>query len=249
MVSREAGPTSPPQEALSQNRGGGSGGCPLGRGAGQAEGLTPGKASGAVRGWTGPRESVPLGQSVDAGPGRQQLQGDQPGLPQTHPGSLRRATRAGRRLSRGPSRAGRIRGQPESLLGSHAGQRGRCGLGVTEQREAGESPVSGLGGRREHQPINLRSPGETLRGFAFCLANYSASPLFLSWGAQALCGALIKRKPLSQLPQGWGNQWKPRGSPSGAEQSLGRLPRAWDYHQRGIGGPRGAHPCGLSWPG
>ena len=159
--------------------------------------------------------------SVGAGPGRQQPQGDQPGLPQTHPGSLRRVTRAGRRLSRGPSGAGRIRGQPESLLGSHAGQRGRCGLGVTEQREAGESPVSGLGGRREHQPINLRSPGETLRGFAFCLANYSRSPLFLSWGAQALCGALIKRKPLSQLPQGWGNQWKPRGSPSGARAESG----------------------------
>lgn len=174
-----------------------------------------------------------------------------PGRPATAPPDspgLHGATRAGRRLSRGPRGAGRIRGQRESPLGSHAGQRGRCGLGVTEQREAGESPVSGLGGRREHQPINLRSPRETLRGFAFCLANYSASPLFLSWGARALCGALIKRKPLSQLPQGWGNQWKPRGSPSGAEQSPGASSQGLGLSWTRIGGPRGAHPRGLFWP-
>ena len=132
--------------------------------------------------------------------------------------------RAGWRLSRGPSGAGRIRGQPESLLGSHAGQRGRCGLGG--HRAAGGQGKPGVwpGRTAEHQPINLRSPGETLRGFAFCLANYSASPLFLSWGARALCGALIKRKPLSQLPQGWGNQWKPRGSPSGVSRVWGVFP-------------------------
>lgn len=76
------------------------------------------------------------------------------------------------------------------------------------QRAAGGWGEPGVwpGRPQERQPINLRSPREVLRGFAFCLANYSASPLFLSWGAQALPRALIKRKPLSQLPQGWGNR-------------------------------------------
>lgn len=77
--------------------------------------------------------------------------------------------------------------------------------------------VSGRAGQ-ELPPINLPSPRELLRGFAFCLANYSASTLFLSWGAGALCRALIKRKPLSQLPQGWGCQQKPWGLPSRPKQ-------------------------------
>lgn len=39
----------------------------------------------------------------------------------------------------------------EALLGSHAGQQGRCGLGVSERQEARESPVSGLAGRNINQ--------------------------------------------------------------------------------------------------
>lgn len=81
---------------------------------------------------TWPQESMPLGRSSDACPGPQELPGDEPELPLARGGG-------GGMLSEGLAGQGRIRGQLEPLLGSHAGQRGRCGLGVSKRREAGES--------------------------------------------------------------------------------------------------------------
>lgn len=160
---------------------------------------------GAVAG-TWPQESVPLGQGGDACPGGQELQGDQPGL-------LRRLSQAlGGWTREGPEAEQRAwwgredqraTGVPAGFPRWTAGQ-----VWPRGQRAAGGWGEPGVwpGRPQERQPINLRLPREVLRGFAFCLANYSASPLFLSWGAQALPRALIKRKPLSQLPQGWGNR-------------------------------------------
>lgn len=48
----------------------------------------------------------------------------------------------------------------EALLGSHAGQQGRCGLGVSERQEALESPVSGLAGRNVNQ-LTCNRPGRS----------------------------------------------------------------------------------------
>lgn len=82
----------------------------------------------------------------------------------------------------------------EPLLGSHADSRAGVASGSGSGGRLSKAGVSGRAGQ-ELPPINLPSPRELLRGFAFCLANYSASTLFLSWGAGALCRALIKRKP------------------------------------------------------
>lgn len=130
----------------------------------------------------------------------QQPQADRPGLPTL---ALGAAGGRGQGLSRGLGRAGadqRATGAPAGFPRRTAGA--GVALGSSSGGRLGKAGVSGPGA----QPINLQSPRETLRGFAFCLANYSASTLFLSWGAQALCRSLIKKKPLSQLPQGWGNQ-------------------------------------------
>lgn len=98
-----------------------------------ARGVSPAKGSEVRWGWnsTGKR----------ACPGPQGLQGDGPGF-------LGRLTLAlghddgggARRPAEGLAGQGRIRGQPEPLLGSHTGQWGRCGLRVSERREAGDSP-------------------------------------------------------------------------------------------------------------
>lgn len=48
----------------------------------------------------------------------------------------------------------------EAPLGSHAGQQGRCGLGVSERQEVGESPVSGLAGRSINQ-LTCNRPGRS----------------------------------------------------------------------------------------
>lgn len=48
----------------------------------------------------------------------------------------------------------------EAPLGSHAGQQGRCGLGVSELQEALESPVSGLAGRNVNQ-LTCNRPGRS----------------------------------------------------------------------------------------
>lgn len=146
--------------------------------------------------------------SLWAVPGRlpreQEFQEDGPGLLTP---ALRGDEGGAGRLSRGPGRAG----ADQRATGAPAGfPRRTAGAGVASGSRSGgrlgKAGVSGPSSRQEHQPINLQSPREMLRGFAFCLANYSASTLFLSWGALALCRSLIKRKPLSQLPQGWGNQ-------------------------------------------
>lgn len=62
---------------------------------------------------TWPQESMPLGRSSDACPGPQELPGDEPELPLARGGS-------GGMLSEGLAGQGRIRGQLEPLLGSHA---------------------------------------------------------------------------------------------------------------------------------
>lgn len=151
----------------------GSGGGVAWVGACQAEGLALAKVQGALWPERGHRKACLCGGEGSRGTS----QGGSTGLR----GARREGPGAEQRAWRGRE----IRGQAESPLGSHAGQQGRCGLEVSERREARESRVSGRGGWQEHQPISLPSPREMLRGFAFCPANYPASPLFLSRGAQA----------------------------------------------------------------
>lgn len=223
MVSGEAGPTSLLQEALSQDRGGGSGGCQLGRGAGQAEGLTPGKLQVLCVAAPGRGKACLWGRVwmlAQGGSSSRETSQGSPGLPRA-PQRDEGGVEAEQRAQRGREDQ-RATGVPAGFPRWTAGQ--VWPRGSPSSGRPGKARCLAWADGREHQPINLRSPGETLRGFAFCLANYSASPLFLSWGAWALCGALIKRKPLSQLPQGWGNQWKPRGSPSGASRVWGVFP-------------------------
>lgn len=64
------------------------------------------------------------------------------------------------RLSRGPGGAGAEPRATEAPLGSHAGQQGRCGLGVSKRQEVRESPVSGLAGRDVNQ-LTCNRPGRS----------------------------------------------------------------------------------------
>lgn len=150
------------------------------------EGVSPGWGPARQRGWPRQRSRALCGQNVATGK-RASVAARDPGGPAraAQPGSEGQGGREGPGAEQRAWRGREIRGQAESPLGSHAGQQGRCGLGVSERREARESRVSGRGGWQEHQPISLPSPREMLRGFAFCPANYPASPLFLSRGAQA----------------------------------------------------------------
>lgn len=134
------------------------------------EPASPGEVSeGAVSG-TGHRKACP---------GLRELQGDQPGLPRRLPLALGSDEGGAGRLSRGPGGAGADQratrapaGFPHRTVGQvwPQGQRAAGGWGKPWYR-------AGTGGP-EPQPINL--PREMLRGFAFCLANYSASTLSLS---------------------------------------------------------------------
>lgn len=189
------------------------------KGTHRAEGSARAKVQRCAVAGTRLQESEPLGQCQGLCPGMQELQTVGPGLLIL---ALRGGAGGARRPSRGPGRAGADQRAARAPAGF---PRPTAGAGVASGSSSGgrlgKAGVSGPSSPQEHQPINLQSPREMLRGFAFCLANYSTSTLFLSWGALAFCRSLIKRKPLSQLPQGWATSENPGGHPPGPGRGVG----------------------------
>lgn len=125
LVSGEAGPVLPLEEELSQGQG-----YLAGRGTLQAEGSAWAKVQRCAVAGTWPQESGPLGQCQDACPGDKELQADRPGLLSP----ALRGDEGGAWQGRGRSEGNWSPCWVPTLEG-----RGRCGLGVMERWEAGES--------------------------------------------------------------------------------------------------------------